>query len=215
MVEVGASILNADFTSLKTDIKRLEKAGVDFFHLDIMDGHLVPNISFGPDIANSLRKITELPLDAHLMLSHPLKYAEKFDADLITFHVESEDDTRETIDKIENRAKVGIAINPDTPLETIDSYLEKLHTVLIMSVHPGFGGQSFIESTLDKIRGLRKKITQAGLETRIAVDGGLNDKTTLGAIQAGADVLNIGSFLLKTDAPGTFIEKVKTTQQDL
>jgi len=211
----SASILNADFASLAEDIKKAEKAGVEMFHLDIMDGHFVPNITFGPKMVKDLRRRTSLPLESHLMISQPLKYLDDFisaGSDWISVHIETlnETEAQRVIEKLKAKlVKVGFALNPDTPLSKIVPFLEDLDFVLIMSVFPGFGGQRFIPEVLDKISGLRKEFSGD-----IAVDGGLSDKTLPLVAERGANIFCVGSFIFSSSNYTDAIRRLKNAISD-
>jgi len=204
---ISPSLLGADFTKLNEEVKKVESA-CSWLHLDVMDGVFVPNISFGIPVIKSLRKETKLFFDTHLMITKPIKYIKDFvnaGADLITFHLEACLDNEEVVNTItkikENNVKVGISLKPNTSVETIFDLLINHHIdlVLIMSVEPGFGGQEFIPSSLDKIKKLKKFILENNLNTLIEVDGGINDKTAKEVINAGVDVLVSGSYLFKSN----------------
>lgn len=173
-------------------------------HLDVMDGHFVPNITFGPPVIKSIRKRTDIVFDVHLMISEPHKYIEDFvnaGADIITFHVESESDVKETIKKIKSfSCKAGLSVKPGTPIETVFPYLEELDMVLVMTVEPGFGGQSFMSDMTDKIVTLRKKLGSMGKTTDIQVDGGINAETVAIVSEAGANVIVAGSSVFSADS---------------
>ncbi len=200
---VSASVLSADMLSLKEEIKRMEKSGIEMLHFDVMDGVFVNNITYGLPILEQVRKTTDLILDVHLMITDPLRYVRRFaecGADYISFHIESESDTAETIRAIrEAGAKTALAIKPATPAETVFEYLDQLDMVLVMTVEPGFGGQSFIPETVEKVRIIREKISSMGLDIRVEVDGGINDITSECVINAGADTLVSGSYLFKAE----------------
>lgn len=200
---VSASVLSADMLSLKEEIKRMEKSGIEMLHFDVMDGVFVNNITYGLPILEQVRKTTDLILDVHLMITNPLRYVRRFaecGADYISFHIESESDTAETIRAIrESGAKTALAIKPATPAETVFEYLDQLDMVLVMTVEPGFGGQSFIPETVEKVRIIREKISSMGLDIRVEVDGGINDITSECVINAGADTLVSGSYLFKAE----------------
>ena len=199
MVKIAASILNADFSRLGDEVKAAEKAGVDLIHVDVMDGVFVPNISIGIPVVESLRKTTKLPLDVHLMIASPRKYIKQFSdagADYITIHAEASDSLEEDVRKIKSLGKkAGVSTNPKTPLSAIISVLDKADIVLLMSVEPGFGGQEFDETVLEKITKLKKILERKNLKTEIEVDGGVNSKTAKAAAQAGAGILVAGSAL--------------------
>lgn len=187
----------------RNEIRKLEKSDIDMLHFDVMDGIFVNNITFGLPVLQQVRSATDMTLDVHLMIADPLKYAKRFaefGADIISFHIESESDTLETIKAIkECGVKAAIAIKPATPAEAVYEYLPYLDMVLVMTVEPGFGGQSFIPETADKIKKLREKVNSIGIETDIEVDGGINDKTASVVLNAGANVLVSGSYLFKSD----------------
>jgi len=197
MVKIAPSILSADFSRLGEEIKKVEKH-VDMLHVDVMDGHFVPNITFGPPMVASIRKITKLPLDVHLMISEPEKYIDAFaeaGADMISVHVETVKNLKSAIRQIKNLGvKAAAVLNPETSLDTLEN-IEELDMVLLMTVSPGFGGQKFIESVLPKIRGLRELIDKKGLKTEIEIDGGINRDTAKLAVSAGADILVAGSYI--------------------
>ncbi len=200
---VSASVLSADMLRLGEEIEKIEKNGIDSLHFDVMDGVLVNNISFGLPVLEAVRRKTSMPLDVHLMITDPLRYVKRFaeaGADIISFHIESESDASATIRTIrESGAKAAIALSPKTPAEMIYKYLPDVCTVLVMTVEPGFGGQSFIPGTVDKIRSIRERITGLGLDVHIEVDGGINDETASVVRNAGADILVSGSYLFKAE----------------
>jgi ribulose-phosphate 3-epimerase len=202
MKMIAPSILSADFSRLGEEIRKVESAGADWIHVDVMDGHFVPNITMGPLVVNAVKKVTSLPIDVHLMIEHPDRYVRDFasaGADLISVHVEACIHLNRTIQLIrEAGARAGAVLNPGTPLSTLEWSLESLDFVLLMTVNPGFGGQTFIESSLKKISALRKMIDDKKLSTLIQVDGGVNTQTIGSVSSAGADVFVAGSAIFGT-----------------
>jgi ribulose-phosphate 3-epimerase len=200
---VAASILNSDFGHLANEIHEVEKAGADWIHLDVMDGHFVPNISFGPHIVSIVRSLTDLPLDAHLMISDPDKFIPAFaDAgvDYMSVHIESNPHIHRTLQSIrDRRCKPGIVLNPGTPIEFIYPVLSMVDYVLLMSVNPGFGGQKFIPQTAERIRCLTDEINRQNLSIPIQIDGGIDESTSKIAIQSGAQILVSGSYIFKSN----------------
>jgi ribulose-phosphate 3-epimerase len=197
VLKIAPSILAADFKRLGEEVKRVEEAGADLLHIDVMDGHFVPNLSMGPMVVKSLREITDLPFSIHLMVEEPNHFIQPFidaGADILTMHIESSRNVYTTIQSIKNLGKqAGIALNPLTPLCSIEYLLEEVDMILLMSVDPGFGGQSFISNVLPKIRKARQMIDECELEIDLAVDGGVNERTALSVVNAGANVLVMGS----------------------
>ena len=218
---IAPSILSADFTKLGEEIKAIEKAGADWVHADIMDGHFVPNITFGPMIVEAVRRVTHLPIDVHLMIENPDLYIPNFakaGASWISVQIEACLHLNRTIQMIRDLGvHPGVVLNPSTPIEQLDWVLEYVDYVLIMSVNPGFGGQSFISNILEKIRRLKAMITELGLSTLIQVDGGVNSKTIAEVSQAGTDVFVAGSAVF--GAPDykavidDFREKIKNSDE--
>lgn len=211
MIKIAPSILSADFSSLKEEIERVEKAGCDMLHLDIMDGDFVPNITFGAPVIKSLRKITNLPFDVHLMIQKPERYIEDFyeaGADLITVHVESTVHLHRTIQQIKGFGiKAAVALNPATPLETIENVLEDIDMILIMTVNPGFGGQKLIVSMKDKVKKLTDIISTKNLNIDIQVDGGIKIDNVAEVHEWGANVFVAGSAIFNSeDIEGTIKE---------
>ena len=198
---VAPSLLSCNFANMAEEVIRIERAGADLVHLDVMDGHFVPNITIGPGIIKSLRPITRLPFDVHLMIEHPLKYVDDFadaGADIITFHVEAASDIDKTIDKIVSRGVVpGLVIKPKTPASAVFSYLDRVGMVLVMTVEPGFGGQSFMADMMPKLVELRAECARRGLDVLLEVDGGISEKTVFAAAEAGADICVSGTGIFK------------------
>ena len=200
-IQISPSILSADFSNLEKDIKKLETAGADMIHVDVMDGHFVPNITIGPPVIKALRGKTSLPFDVHLMISPVHKYIKDFanaGADIITIHPEATPNLQESIDEIKSfNKKVGISLNPDTKIDIVEDYLDKVDLILIMSVYPGFGGQKFISEVLEKIKRLKDLKDKKKLNFDIEVDGGINFSNFKSVIDAGANVLVSGTTIFK------------------
>ena len=200
-IKISPSILSADFSKLGSEILELEKAKADLIHIDVMDGHFVPNITIGPDMINKLRKYTSLPFDVHLMISPVHNFIKNFadaGADIITIHPEATDDLKNSIKKIKSfNKKAGVSLNPETSIDKVLPVLDSIDLVLIMSVNPGFGGQKFMKETLEKVKVLRKKIDAAKLNTQIEIDGGINFENSIMAKEAGVDILVSGTTIFK------------------
>lgn len=219
MIEISPSLLGADLMRLGEEIALVEKLGVKWLHLDNMDGHFVPNISYGPDFVAAIRKQTGLFLDVHLMLSHPLAYIgayAKAGADLITVHAEAEDDPAQTLREIAALGvKTGISINPGTDPEAIRELLPLCDLVLVMTVQPGFGGQSLREDCLAKLPVLREMIRETGRDILLEVDGGVKMGNAKRAIEAGADVLVIGTGLFRAEDPAAVVAAVNQAAEEV
>ncbi len=212
MIKISPSILAADFANLGQEARDMDAAGVEMLHIDVMDGHFVPNISFGAGVYKMIRKDFSRIFDVHLMISEPLRYIDDFvaaGADIITFHVECDSDIQATIDKIKAAGKkVGLVLKPKTPASALTPYLEQLDMVLVMTVEPGFGGQSFMADMMPKVTEIRKMIVATGKDIDLEVDGGVNAETAKICVEAGANVLVAGSYLFKQK--GHYAEAVAT-----
>jgi len=200
-IKISPSILSADFSKLGSEIKDLEKAKADLIHIDVMDGHFVPNITIGPEVISKLRKYTKLPFDVHLMISPVHNFIENFanaGADIITIHPEATEDLESSIKKVKSyNKKVGISLNPETSVEKVMDILNSIDLVLIMSVNPGFGGQKFIKEVLKKVEILRKEIDLRKFKTQIEIDGGINFENAKSAKDAGVNILVSGTTIFK------------------
>jgi len=199
---IAPSILSADFSKLGDEIKSVEAAGADWIHVDVMDGHFVPNITIGPLVVEAVKRATSLPVDVHLMIENPDRYIKDFakaGADLISVQVEACVHLNRTIQMIkEFDRRAGVVLNPSTPLSSLEWIMEEVDYIMIMSVNPGFGGQEFISNSLDRVRALRKMIRDRGLATLIEIDGGVNEKTIKNISDAGVDVFVAGSAIFKS-----------------
>ena len=201
MIKLAPSILSADFARLGEQIDEVVKAGADYIHIDVMDGHFVPNITIGAPVVASIRPLTGLPLDVHLMIEHPERYISQFaeaGADIITVHVEASPHLRATIRAIKKLgARAGVSINPPTPIGTVEEFLPHVDLILVMSVNPGFGGQPFIPETLPRIASIRRLLDDRKLHAELEVDGGINADNAPDIVKAGADVLVAGNSIFK------------------
>ena len=215
-IQISPSILSADFSKLGDDIKRLEDNGADMIHVDVMDGHFVPNLTIGPPVIKSLRKYTSLPFDVHLMIDPVHKYIKDYSdagADIITFHPEATENITETINLIKSlNKKVGISLNPNTEIKAAEDHLDKVYLILIMSVYPGFGGQKFISDVVKKIKDLDQIRNERKLNFKIEIDGGINFETSKVAIEAGVDILVSGTTVFKENN-GDLKKNIKILKQ--
>ncbi|RSL31383.1 ribulose-phosphate 3-epimerase [Salibacterium salarium] len=213
MTKIAPSILAADISRLKEEVEDVAKGGADYIHVDVMDGHFVPNITIGPFVVEAVHPHTSLPLDVHLMIEEPDRYIEEFvkaGADIVSVHVEACRHLHRTIELIhEQGAKAGVVINPATPVESIKHVLQNVDLILLMTVNPGFGGQTFISEVLPKIEQVKKMLMESNHQAEIEVDGGVNEETAAACIEAGADVLVAGSAVFKKDNRKNAIESIR------
>lgn len=214
MIEIAPSILSADFADLRSQIKAVERGGARLIHVDVMDGHFVPNITLGPPVVASLRKVTELPLDVHLMIDEPGRYVPDFlraGANMISVHYEADAHLNRTVAMIkEGRAAAGVAINPATPVAVLEELVSDIDFVLLMTVNPGFGGQKFIESCYEKIRRLKHFIVERNPNVRIEVDGGIGPENLLRVVEAGAEIIVSGSAVFGKKDPQQVVAEMNT-----
>ncbi len=213
MIRIAPSILSADFARLGDEVKRIEEAGADLVHIDVMDGHFVPNITIGSPVVKALRKISKLPFDVHLMIEAADNYIDSFveaGADIITVHVEASCHLHRTIQKIKQHGiKAAVALNPATSLSTIEWVLDELDMVLLMTVNPGFGGQKYIESSTKKIKALRETIVSRGIDVDIEVDGGIDSNNIYKVTEAGANIIVSGSTIFNSPDTSQIIKELK------
>lgn len=212
-MKVAPSLLSCDFAKMGEEVQRVDRAGADWIHLDVMDGHFVPNLTIGPAIVSAVRPYTELPFDVHLMIDYPFDYIDAFadaGADIITFHVEAESDIKKTLEKIKSRGiRAGLVIKPKTPAEAVYEYLDRVYMILVMTVEPGFGGQSFMADMLPKVTAIKEECAKRGLEVLVEVDGGISEKTAPFAAKAGVDVCVSGTGVFKAKDTEEAISAIK------
>ena len=212
IVKIAPSILSADFGQLKQELEDIEKSGADLVHVDVMDGHFVPNLTIGPPVVKAIRRYSTLPFDVHLMMSHPFDFIEAFamaGADALTIHIETEN-VSETLEKIKSHKKqAGLSLRPKTPIESLEPYLPLLDLVLVMTVEPGFGGQKFMDNQVEKIAWLHNQRAEKSLSFKIAVDGGVSPENAPKLWAAGADILIAGTSVFK-DGPQHYTRHIKS-----
>lgn len=217
-MKIAPSMLSCDFSKMGEELVRIDNGGADLIHLDVMDGHFVPNITIGSDIVSALRPYSKLPFDVHLMIDYPFDYIEQFSragADIIAFHIEAKSDITATIEKINSfGVKPGLVIKPNTPAESVFPYLDKVYMILIMTVEPGFGGQSFMADMLPKVAVIKNKAAEMGLDILVEADGGVNENTIAQAARAGIDICVSGTGVFKAKDASEAINNLKRISDD-
>ncbi len=217
-MKIAPSMLSCDFSKMGEELVRIDNGGADLIHLDVMDGHFVPNITIGSDIVSALRPYSKLPFDVHLMIDYPFDYIEQFSragADIIAFHIEAKSDITATIEKINSfGVKPGLVIKPNTPAESVFPYLDKVYMILIMTVEPGFGGQSFMADMLPKVAVIKNKAAEMGLDILVEADGGVNENTIAQAARAGIDICVSGTGVFKAKDASEAISNLKRISDD-
>ena len=212
-IDMAPSILSADFSRLGEEIEAVQRGGATILHVDVMDGHFVPNLTIGLPVVKSLAKATEIPIDAHLMISEPGRYAQQFveaGARMVSVHVEADAHLHRTLASIKAAgAQAGVVLNPATPIESLGEVLQFADYVLVMSVNPGFGGQKFIETSIDKVRRIREMIEQRGLDTRIEIDGGIDVDNIASVVAAGAEIIVAGSEIFGAADPAAAVQALR------
>lgn len=217
MIKVAPSILSADFVNLERDIRHLQKSGADYVHIDVMDGLFVPNITIGIPVVAAIRKITDLPLDVHLMIDRPIRYVEQFcdaGADIVTIHAEADtvENNQEALKMIRRKGvRAAVSIKPGTPASAVDPYMDLMDMILVMTVEPGFGGQSFLENQMEKLAALGALCAERNPECLLEVDGGVNAQTGALCRQSGANVLVAGSAFFKAKDKAAFVKEIEAT----
>ena len=216
-MKAAPSLLSCNFAKMGEEVQRVDRAGADWIHLDVMDGHFVPNLTIGPAIISAVRPYTNLPFDVHLMIDYPFDYIDAFadaGADIITFHVEAKSDIDKTIEKINARGiKPGLVIKPKTPAEAVYDYLDKVYVILVMTVEPGFGGQSFMADMMPKVTAIKAECAKRGLEVLVEVDGGISEKTAPAAASAGVDVCVSGTGVFKAEDTAAAISAIRNANR--